>query len=133
MAKILPGNLSKGYQQKLKESGENVLDPGPDPGSTSKDTAGSQGTKSVSPDNQDADKNATEQVPEEPTTENSAGGKATQVPQEKEKAPTTRYTEGPRPGYDDYGQELGKDARFWKAYVQEAKVWDADMVDGWNK
>ncbi|KAG9085692.1 hypothetical protein FS749_004228 [Ceratobasidium sp. UAMH 11750] len=132
MAKLLPGNLLRGYQKKLKESGENVLDPGPGPGSASKDTTGSQGTNSVFPDNQDADKNATEQVPEKPTTENPTGGKTKQAQQENKEAPTPRYTEGPRPGYDDYGQELGKDARFWKAYVQEAKVWDADMVDGWN-
>ncbi|KAG8704386.1 hypothetical protein FRC09_003555, partial [Ceratobasidium sp. 395] len=43
------------------------------------------------------------------------------------------YVEAPRPDYDDYGEELGKNARFWKAYVQEASRWDEDMVDGWNK
>ncbi|KAG8724837.1 hypothetical protein FRC09_013277, partial [Ceratobasidium sp. 395] len=43
------------------------------------------------------------------------------------------YFEAPRPDYDDYGQELGKNARFWKTYVREASRWDADMVDGWNK
>ncbi|KAG9123396.1 hypothetical protein FRC07_014991, partial [Ceratobasidium sp. 392] len=44
-----------------------------------------------------------------------------------------KYTEPPRPEYDDYGQELGKTARFWKTYVREAYRWDADMVDGWNR
>ncbi|KAG9086039.1 hypothetical protein FS749_003944 [Ceratobasidium sp. UAMH 11750] len=42
-------------------------------------------------------------------------------------------TEEPRPGYDDYGKELGKDARVWKTYVQEASRWDSDLVDGWNR
>ncbi|KAG8693385.1 hypothetical protein FRC08_009138 [Ceratobasidium sp. 394] len=41
--------------------------------------------------------------------------------------------EEPRPGYDDYGKELGKDARVWKTYVQEASRWDSDLVDGWNR
>ncbi|QRV79750.1 transmembrane protein [Ceratobasidium sp. AG-Ba] len=38
-----------------------------------------------------------------------------------------------RPGYDDYGKELGKDARVWKTYVQEASRWDSDLVDGWHR
>jgi hypothetical protein len=42
-------------------------------------------------------------------------------------------TEGPRSGYDDYGQELGRDSRVWKTYVKEAYRWDADLVDGWNR
>ncbi|KAG9121638.1 hypothetical protein FRC07_002335 [Ceratobasidium sp. 392] len=46
---------------------------------------------------------------------------------------TPIYTEPPRPGYDDYGKELGKEARVWKTYVQEASRWDADLVDGWNR
>ncbi|KAG8707677.1 hypothetical protein FRC09_001669 [Ceratobasidium sp. 395] len=44
-----------------------------------------------------------------------------------------RSTEEHRPGYDEYGEELGKDARVWKTYVQEASRWDADLVDGWNR
>ncbi|QRV94411.1 transmembrane protein [Ceratobasidium sp. AG-Ba] len=43
------------------------------------------------------------------------------------------HIEAPRLGYDDYGQELGKDARVWKAYVREASRHDADMVEGWNR
>ncbi|KAG8778854.1 hypothetical protein FRC12_024768 [Ceratobasidium sp. 428] len=43
------------------------------------------------------------------------------------------FSEAPRLGYDDYGKELGKNARVWKTYVQEASRWDADMVDGWNR
>ncbi|KAG8683476.1 hypothetical protein FRC09_016062, partial [Ceratobasidium sp. 395] len=34
--------------------------------------------------------------------------------------------------YDEYGAELGQDARFWKTYVREADRWDAELVDGWN-
>ncbi|KAG8789306.1 hypothetical protein FRC12_013660 [Ceratobasidium sp. 428] len=44
-----------------------------------------------------------------------------------------RSTEEHRPGYDEYGEELSKDARVWKTYVQEASRWDADLVDGWNR
>ncbi|KAG8728289.1 hypothetical protein FRC10_005095, partial [Ceratobasidium sp. 414] len=68
--------------------------------------------------------------------QNPTSGKGTQAQQEKEKfqlqarvLTVLQYTEGPRPGYDDYGQELRKDARLWKAYVQESKVWD-DMIRG---
>ncbi|KAG9076192.1 hypothetical protein FS749_012066 [Ceratobasidium sp. UAMH 11750] len=128
MTNLLPGNLSKDYRTKLTESG----DPGPGLGSTNKDTSDSQSAMPLCFDDQDANKNATKQVPEGPTMKNPTSGKDAQAQQEKEKVSATRYTEGPRPGYDDYGQELGKDARFWKVYLQEAKVWDADMVDGWN-
>ncbi|KAF8706092.1 hypothetical protein RHS03_05218, partial [Rhizoctonia solani] len=38
-----------------------------------------------------------------------------------------------RAGFDDYGSELGKDARVWSAYVKEAEQWDDEMVDGWNR
>ncbi|KAF8598465.1 hypothetical protein BDV93DRAFT_512473 [Ceratobasidium sp. AG-I] len=36
-------------------------------------------------------------------------------------------------GGEEYGAELGKDARFWKTYVKEADQWDAELVDGWSK
>lgn len=39
----------------------------------------------------------------------------------------------PRPGFDEYGGELGPDARIWPAYVKEAEAWDEEMVDGWNR
>ncbi|KAG9093124.1 hypothetical protein FS749_015020 [Ceratobasidium sp. UAMH 11750] len=128
MTNLLPGNLSKDYRAKLTESG----DPGPSLGSTNEDTADGQSAMLLCLGGQDANKNATKQVPEGPTMENTTSGDGAQAQREKEKVPATRYTEGPRPGYDDYGQELGKDARFWKVYLQESKVWDADMVDGWN-
>ncbi|CUA71933.1 hypothetical protein RSOLAG22IIIB_09946 [Rhizoctonia solani] len=34
---------------------------------------------------------------------------------------------------DQYGAELGKEARVWKVYVQETDKWDRELVDGWNK
>ncbi|KAH7329766.1 hypothetical protein B0J17DRAFT_580525, partial [Rhizoctonia solani] len=34
---------------------------------------------------------------------------------------------------DEYGTELGKEARVWKVYVKETDVWDTELVDGWNK
>ncbi|KAG8779743.1 hypothetical protein FRC12_023871 [Ceratobasidium sp. 428] len=39
----------------------------------------------------------------------------------------------PRLGYDEYGEELSKNARVWKTYLQEASRWDADLVDGWHR
>ncbi|KAG9089379.1 hypothetical protein FRC06_001574 [Ceratobasidium sp. 370] len=92
----------------------------------------SQDPNSPSPDGRGADTNATKRVPEGPTAEDSTGRRGTQARKGEEEAPTTDYANGPRPGFDEYGQELGKSARFWKAYVRESKVWDADMVDGWN-
>lgn len=35
--------------------------------------------------------------------------------------------------FDDYGQEMGPDARVWKTYVREADKFDNEQVDGWNK
>ncbi|KAJ1299776.1 hypothetical protein OPQ81_011992 [Rhizoctonia solani] len=35
--------------------------------------------------------------------------------------------------FDQHGAELGKDARFWRAYVKEADEWDEELVNGWNK
>ncbi|CCO36101.1 hypothetical protein BN14_10224 [Rhizoctonia solani AG-1 IB] len=34
---------------------------------------------------------------------------------------------------DEYGAELGKEARVWKVYVKESDRSDAELVDGWNK
>ncbi|KAJ1309445.1 hypothetical protein OPQ81_006221 [Rhizoctonia solani] len=34
---------------------------------------------------------------------------------------------------DEYGAELGPEARVWKAYVREADKFDIDQVDGWNR
>ncbi|EUC61819.1 hypothetical protein RSOL_407680 [Rhizoctonia solani AG-3 Rhs1AP] len=37
------------------------------------------------------------------------------------------------PEFDEYGAELGKEAKIWKVYVDETDKWDAELVDGWNK
>ncbi|CAE6481007.1 unnamed protein product [Rhizoctonia solani] len=37
------------------------------------------------------------------------------------------------PEFDEYGAELGKEAKVWKVYVDETDRWDAELVDGWNK
>ncbi|CCO35162.1 hypothetical protein BN14_09277 [Rhizoctonia solani AG-1 IB] len=34
---------------------------------------------------------------------------------------------------DEYGAELGKEARVWKVYVKESDRSDTELVDGWNK
>ncbi|CAE6409087.1 unnamed protein product [Rhizoctonia solani] len=34
---------------------------------------------------------------------------------------------------DEYGAEMGKEARVWKIYVQETDRADTELVDGWNK
>ncbi|KAF8600627.1 hypothetical protein BDV93DRAFT_404218, partial [Ceratobasidium sp. AG-I] len=34
---------------------------------------------------------------------------------------------------DEYGAELGRDARFWRTYVKETDDWDYELVDGWNR
>ncbi|KAG8688354.1 hypothetical protein FRC11_005584, partial [Ceratobasidium sp. 423] len=37
------------------------------------------------------------------------------------------------PEFDEYGAELGKEAKVWKVYVEETDKWDTELVDGWNK
>ncbi|CAE6423743.1 unnamed protein product [Rhizoctonia solani] len=34
---------------------------------------------------------------------------------------------------DEYGAEMGKEARVWRIYVRETDRSDAEVVDGWNK
>ncbi|EUC62860.1 transmembrane protein, putative [Rhizoctonia solani AG-3 Rhs1AP] len=34
--------------------------------------------------------------------------------------------------YDQYGAELGKEARVWDVYVKETDKWDTELVEGWN-
>ncbi|CAE6336539.1 unnamed protein product [Rhizoctonia solani] len=34
--------------------------------------------------------------------------------------------------FDEYGAELGPDARVWKTYVKEADKFDIEQVNGWN-
>ncbi|QRW08598.1 hypothetical protein RhiLY_07597 [Ceratobasidium sp. AG-Ba] len=82
-------------------------------------------------------------MPVSPTSNNPKSGESTtprllsEPPQFRADAtprePSPGFIEKSRPGYDDYGKELGKDARVWKTYVQEASRWDADLVDGWHR
>ncbi|KAG8681696.1 hypothetical protein FRC11_000777, partial [Ceratobasidium sp. 423] len=51
---------------------------------------------------------------------------------------TTAKTKIPQKGggqdyFDEEGTELGKDAKFWKVYVEETDRWDAEVIDSWNK
>ncbi|CCO36339.1 hypothetical protein BN14_10473 [Rhizoctonia solani AG-1 IB] len=43
---------------------------------------------------------------------------------DQQAANTTNYN-----GFDEYGAELGPDARVWKAYVKEADKFDMDSLD----
>ncbi|CAE6451096.1 unnamed protein product [Rhizoctonia solani] len=40
---------------------------------------------------------------------------------------------GPPDHFDEEGAELGKEARFWKVYVEESDRCDAEVIDSWNK
>ncbi|KAB5590717.1 Ribonuclease [Ceratobasidium theobromae] len=42
-------------------------------------------------------------------------------------------TKEPQDEFDEYGAELGKDARVWKTYVKEADAIDKELVGGWNE
>ncbi|CEL51509.1 hypothetical protein RSOLAG1IB_00044 [Rhizoctonia solani AG-1 IB] len=35
--------------------------------------------------------------------------------------------------FDNYGEELDKDARVWKAYVKESRKFDIEQFNGWNR
>ncbi|KAI4521897.1 hypothetical protein K525DRAFT_269411 [Schizophyllum commune Loenen D] len=34
---------------------------------------------------------------------------------------------------DDYGEELGNNARFWHVLLDEGRIYDAELVDGWRE
>ncbi|KAG9120503.1 hypothetical protein FRC07_003974 [Ceratobasidium sp. 392] len=36
-------------------------------------------------------------------------------------------------GYEDYGEEMSKDAKIWQVYVRGTDKADEELVDGWNK
>ncbi|KAG8699867.1 hypothetical protein FRC09_006324 [Ceratobasidium sp. 395] len=41
---------------------------------------------------------------------------------------------GPEDDFKDpYGPRLGRSARFWKVYVQEANLSDDELLTGWNQ
>jgi hypothetical protein len=33
---------------------------------------------------------------------------------------------------DEFGQEMGPGARVWRVYLDEAELFDRDMVEGWK-
>lgn len=33
---------------------------------------------------------------------------------------------------DDYGDELGSNARFWRVLLDEGQAYDAEMIEGWR-
>ncbi|KAG8686024.1 hypothetical protein FRC09_014395 [Ceratobasidium sp. 395] len=134
MTLMLPSSHSKDYSAQRSDAGRFSFLADPDPNSADKPPATSNdsdlagqtkrnnadaGGEQQAPISNDQSKHTTgeQAAPQASPDENEDGG----------------YVEGPRPDYDDYGQELGKNARFWKTYVKEAYRWDADMVDGWNK
>lgn len=46
---------------------------------------------------------------------------------------TNPETADPLLEFEEYGAELGKEARVWKVYVKETEKWDTELVEGWNK
>ncbi|CUA74187.1 hypothetical protein RSOLAG22IIIB_11023 [Rhizoctonia solani] len=57
-----------------------------------------------------------------------------QLPRKRTPVPVTLVDLDPaQMDPDEYGAELGKEARVWKVYVQETDKWDRELVDGWNK
>ncbi|KAG8709760.1 hypothetical protein FRC09_000485 [Ceratobasidium sp. 395] len=137
MTLMLPSSHSKDYSAQRSDAGRFSPPADPDPNSANKPPTTSNDGQTKG---NDADAGGEEQVPisddqSKPTTGQQAAPQPS--PDENEdsgiRLELEAYVEGPRPDYDDYGQELGKNARFWKTYVKEAYRWDADMVDGWNK
>ncbi|CAE6410737.1 unnamed protein product [Rhizoctonia solani] len=57
----------------------------------------------------------------------------TRTQSETQRADSKLYTSDSIPEFDEYGAELGKEAKVWKVYVDETDKWDAELVDGWNK
>ncbi|KAG8750500.1 hypothetical protein FRC12_012862 [Ceratobasidium sp. 428] len=130
MTTLLPSSHSKDYQARISDAG-GIGAPAPSP-STS--LAKKPPTSSNDMDlldrshRRNVDTGGQEQAPI--SNDKSKPDVAQPSPDEDEES---GFVEAPRPDYDDYGQELGKNARFWKTYVREAYRWDADIVDGWNK
>ncbi|KAG8741016.1 hypothetical protein FRC10_003439 [Ceratobasidium sp. 414] len=126
MSSILPGSYSQPYKTKRTSKDLGASDP-----NTQSDPQTKNPPERV-PDN-DEKKQPEERLDphtiEDPIAEQNVDHPMNQQP----KTSGLEFTEEPRPGYDDYGKELGKDARVWKTYVQEASRWDSDLVDGWNR
>ncbi|KAG8724839.1 hypothetical protein FRC09_013279 [Ceratobasidium sp. 395] len=135
MSTLLPASHTKGYRAKISDGGR-FSSPDLDPGSCPANEVPivfNYKASAAQQSSQNADNSRGEQAPIDgsgsmPTQSEPAAPHA-----EPEEDQDNRYVEAPRPDYDDYGEELGKNAQFWKTYVREASRWDADMVDGWNK
>ncbi|KAG9097156.1 hypothetical protein FRC06_007883 [Ceratobasidium sp. 370] len=127
MSLMLPGSYSQPYTTKSTSRDLEASDPSTPPGPQT--TNPSERTS-----NEDG-KNQSEERLDPHTIEDPIGEQKTgrSTNQQAKMSGLEFATEEPRPGYDDYGKELGKDARVWKTYVQEAYRWDSDLVDGWNR
>ncbi|KAG8718182.1 hypothetical protein FRC08_005780 [Ceratobasidium sp. 394] len=127
MSRMLPGSYSQPYKAKrtTKDAKTTDLVPQTDPQTESP----SQGMP------QSDEKHQPEELLDPHMVESSMleRGVNNLTKQETQPSGLEFATEEPRPGYDDCGKELGKDARVWKTYVQEASRWDSDLVDGWNR
>ncbi|KAI5900691.1 uncharacterized protein SCHCODRAFT_02683520 [Schizophyllum commune H4-8] len=54
------------------------------------------------------------------------------IRQKPRQRPATSYDYEEKYGEDAYGEELGPNARFWHVSLDEGRVYDADMVEGWR-
>ncbi|KAG9074200.1 hypothetical protein FRC06_010860, partial [Ceratobasidium sp. 370] len=127
MSSMLPGSYSQPYTTKRMSRDLKASDPDtqPDPQTTNPSERTSNKDGKNQPEER-LDPHTIEDPIVEQNTDNSTNRQT--------KISSSEFaTEEPRPGYDDYGKELGKDARVWKTYVQEAYRWDSDLVDGWNR
>ncbi|KAG9119520.1 hypothetical protein FRC07_005419 [Ceratobasidium sp. 392] len=117
MSLMLPGSYSQPYKSKVTQKEDKILD-----------SDIQQEPLNMKPPEERANPHIVE-APAAPA----AHSDTNPLVNEKTETKNQVYTNPPHPGYDDYGKVLGKDARVWKAYVQEASRWDTDMVDGWNR
>ncbi|KAG8762722.1 hypothetical protein FRC12_008893 [Ceratobasidium sp. 428] len=115
MSLMLPSSQSQSYKSNTKKMGDKPSDPNVHPGVQTTELPEERLDPHTIEDptiNQNADR--------QPANEQGEGN------------PSPRVADPPRLGYDQYGEELGKNARVWKTYMQEASRWDAGMVDGWH-
>ncbi|KAG8724841.1 hypothetical protein FRC09_013281 [Ceratobasidium sp. 395] len=131
---MLPSSHSKDYSAQRSDAGRFSTSADPHPNSASKPpTASNDSDLPGQTKGNNADAGGEEQAPISDDQSKPPTGQQVAPQPSSDEDEDGGYVEGPRPDYDDYGQELGKNARFWKTYVKEAYRWDADMVDGWNK
>ncbi|KAG8714572.1 hypothetical protein FRC09_017477 [Ceratobasidium sp. 395] len=132
MSMMLPNNQSQPYKAKMNRAEDKPTDADVHPDiQTTKPSEERLDPHTIEADpavSQKADPPADEQGKDD-----RGSWVSNTVRRDDERLIGAQFTEVPRPGYDEYGKELGKNARVWKTYVQEASRWDADMVDGWNR